>query len=67
MPRSNLRGFSNAAADVPTSEVVLPAPSEAAARPAPTAGKPAWVAYAESVGVDATGTKAVIIARVDNR
>ena len=38
----------------------------AAKRPADSAKKEAWIVYAESVGVDATGTKSDIIAAVDD-
>ncbi len=34
--------------------------------PPRAAGKAEWVAYAESIGIDASGTKAQIVARVRN-
>ncbi len=41
-----------------------PEPEPAEAPPPRSALRSVWVAYAESLGVDATGTKAQIIARV---
>ncbi len=70
MPHNTERGFTSAlrepAAGPPSETSPTPPVSEtAAARPGNGASKASWVAYAESVGVDATGTKGAIIARVD--
>lgn len=55
--------------DVTSAPALPQEPAESSASgppqmPARSARKPAWVAYAEAVGADSSGTKAQIIARV---
>ena len=68
MPKINLRGPSNRDADGPVVPRSEPAPAEPDApspsRPAQSADKAKWVAFAEAVGVDSSGSKAQIIKRV---
>ena len=42
------------------------APQSPSSPPPRAAGKAEWVAYAESVGIDASGTKTQIVERVRN-
>ncbi len=51
----------------PTDSINIPAVTVTAVPepPANSAHKARWVAYAEAVGVDSSGTKAQIIERVD--
>ena len=56
--------------DVPESspepEAQPPTPVVDTGPPPRAAGKAEWVAYAEAVGIDASGTKAQIVERVRN-
>ena len=50
----------------PSPEPEAPQPPAQIAPPSRAADKAEWVAYAESVGIDASGTKTQIVERVRN-
>ena len=73
MPKNHKdgRGWTDAKAAATFPIGILPvvadageAPDVSAPRPALSALKPEWVAYAETIGVDTSGSKRDIIARV---